>query len=251
MKKGEIYTCTITKNKYPATGICYLENEEIAIPGAFLDEEVTFRLGKRKKGLRTGRLLQRQEAPCDQFDRCGGCISQHLDLEKQRKIKLMEVRDLFKRQGVILEDLTISGSEQALYYRNKVEFNFGDTTKGGPLELGFYERNMGRNVLPTKDCLLVHRDIRIIRSEILAFSKENDYSHYHVMKREGFLRNLVVRRSHYTGEIMVNLVTTTQETLKHDFIKRLLELDLEGEIVSILHTENDSLSNFVYSDKLH
>lgn len=251
MKKGEVYTCTINKNKFPATGICTLEGEEIAIPGTFLGEEVTFRLLRRKKGLRSGNFLERKKAPCDQFNRCGGCISQHLSLEEQRRIKALEVTDLFRKQGIILDDLQIFGSERAFGYRNKVEYNFGDTFIGGPLELGFFERNMGRNVLPTKDCLLVHEDLRKIRSEILAFALEKEYKHYHIMRREGFLRNLVLRAGHYTGEIMVNLVTTTQQTLSHDFVKRLLELELEGEIVSILHTENDSLSNFVYYDKIN
>lgn len=249
MKKGEIYTGTIIKNRFPATGICILEEEEIAIAGAYIGEEVSFRLARRKKGLRTGILMQRKEAPCDQFDRCGGCISQHISLERQREIKVLEVADLFGKQGIILNELRISGSTEVFGYRNKVEYNFGDSFKGGPLELGFYERNMGRNVLPTENCLLVHEDLRKIRREIHGFALEKGYKHYNVMQREGFLRHLVLRVGHNTGEMMVNLVTTTQETLNLDFVERLLNLQLEGEIVSILHTENDSLSNIVYCDK--
>lgn len=250
MKKGEIYSCQITKNTFPATGICTLEGEEIAISGAFIDEEVRFRLARRKKGKRTGNLMERKPAPCDQFDRCGGCISQHLPLEKQRQVKVLEIQDLFKKQGLDLPDLEIFGDPQAFGYRNKVEFNFGDSFKGGPLELGFYERNMGRNVLPTQACLLVHEDLRKIKNEILSFAREKGYDHYHVMRREGFLRHLVLRRAQATGEIMVNLVTTTQKELDTSFVPLLLRLELEGKIVSILHTHNDSLSNFVYADKV-
>ena len=50
---------------------------------------------------------------------------------------------------------------------------------------------------------------------------------------------------------MVNLVTTTQKELDVSFVDQLLELQLEGEIVSVLHTENDSLSNFIYCDKIN
>lgn len=251
MKKGQVYSCKIDKNVFPGTGVCTLEGEEIAIQGAYLDEEVSFRLLGRKKGQRVGQLLERIEAPCNQFDRCGGCISQHLSLDRQREIKLMEVKDLFSKQGIDLEDLEIFGDNQTFFYRNKVEFNFGDSYLGGPLELGFFQRNMGKNVLPTTECLLVHEDIRRIRDYIHSFSLERGYQHYHVMKREGFLRNLVLRRGHYTGEIMVNLVTTTQQELDTSFVAGLLNLKLEGEIVSVLHTENDSLSNFVYADRIN
>lgn len=251
MKKGEIYSCTIMENRFPATGICTIDQEDIAIEGAYIGEEIDFRLGKRRKGIRTGRLQTQRQGPCEQFGLCGGCISQHLSLKKQREIKSMEVKDLFQRRGFYLPSLEIYGPEEAFCYRNKVELNFGNTFKDGPLQLGFYERHMGRNVLPTKQCLLIHEDLRRIRDLVLDYALRMNYDFYHVMRREGFLRHLVLRRSFHTGEIMVNLVTTTQRELDLSFVHELLDLSLEGEIVSILHTENDSLSNFIYADKIH
>ena len=251
MKKGDIYRCTIEKNLFPATGICTVEGEEIAIQGTYTGEEIEFRLGKRRKGIRTGRLQTERKGLCHQYGHCGGCISQHLSLERQREIKAMEVKNLFRKRGFILDELNIYGTKDAFSYRNKVELNFGNTYKDGPLELGFYERHMGRNVLPTTDCLLIHEDLRKIKEAVLQFAKSKNYDFYHVMRREGFLRHLVLRRSFYTGEIMVNLVTTTQKELDVSFVDQLLELQLEGEIVSVLHTENDSLSNFIYCDKIN
>ena len=53
-----------------------------------------------------------------------------------------------------------------------------------------------------------------------------------------------------TGEILVNLVTTSQEEYDLDPLKEaLLALDLEGSIVGILHIINDSLSDVVKSDE--
>lgn len=251
MKKGEVYRCIIEKNIFPATGICTLEGQEVSIQGAYQGEEIDFRLGRKKKGLPTGRLLTERRGPCNQYGHCGGCVSQHLPLERQREIKKMEVIDLFKRRGFMLNELSIYGAEEAFKYRNKVELNFGNTYKDGPLQLGFYERHMGRNVLATTECLLIHEDLRKIRETMLDFAKTKSYDFYHVMRREGFLRHLILRRGFHTGEIMVNLVTTTQQELDPSFVEHLLNLELEGEIVSILHTENDSLSNFVYCDKIN
>ena len=41
------------------------------------------------------------------------------------------------------------------------------------------------------------------------FRKQN-LPYYRVMKKEGYLRHLVIRKATNTGELIVNLVTTTQ-----------------------------------------
>jgi 23S rRNA (uracil-5-)-methyltransferase RumA len=67
----------------------------------------------------------------------------------------------------------------------------------------------------------------------------------------GFLRHFVVRKALSTGEILINLVTSSQEELDKDgFIDMLKDLPLKGEIKGILHTTNDSLSDVVKADKL-
>lgn len=73
---------------------------------------------------------------------------------------------------------------------------------------------------------------------------------YHRLRHEGYLRHLLVRKAAKTGEILIALVTTTQET--HDlqpFKEGLLGLSLEGKIVGILHTKNDSVADVVQSDE--
>ena len=70
------------------------------------------------------------------------------------------------------------------------------------------------------------------------------------MQHTGYLRHLLLRRGSRTGEILVNLVTTSQEEYDLDPLKEaLLALDLEGSIVGILHIINDSLSDVVKSDE--
>ena len=66
----------------------------------------------------------------------------------------------------------------------------------------------------------------------------------------GFLRHLLLRRGNTTGEILVNLVTTSQENPDFsELTRRLLDLSLEGKIVGILHIINDALSDTVRSDE--
>lgn len=81
-------------------------------------------------------------------------------------------------------------------------------------------------------------------------SAEDVPLHYHKMSHKGFLRHLLLRRAETTGEILVNLVTTSQR--EYDLtplVNQILSLELEGKIVGILHMINDSVADVVRSDE--
>ena len=145
---------------------------------------------------------------------------------------------------------SVKESPKEFHYRNKMEFSFGDEYKDGPLSLGLHKKGSTYDVLTAADCQLVHRDMNQILSCVLAYFREWNVSYYKKMQHTGYLRHLLLRRGDTTGEILVNLVTTTQE--EHDLTElkeQLLELPLEGKIVGILHILNDSLSDVVKSDE--
>ena len=64
------------------------------------------------------------------------------------------------------------------------------------------------------------------------------------MSHVGYLRHLLVRKAVKTGEILIDLVTTTQmiegidtKELLSEMVSMIRSLDLEGTVVGILHTE--------------
>ena len=144
----------------------------------------------------------------------------------------------------------MKASPKEFAYRNKMEFSFGDEYKDGPLSLGLHKKGSTYDVLTASDCKLVHKDMNKILVCVLEYFKERKVSYYKKMQHVGYLRHLLLRRGDTTGEILVNLVTTTQE--EHDLselTEQLLQLPLEGKIVGILHILNDSLSDVVKSDE--
>ena len=144
----------------------------------------------------------------------------------------------------------IKGSPIEFAYRNKMEFSFGDEYKDGPLSLGLHKKGSTYDVLNAEDCKLVHEDMDKILSCVLHYFRERGVSYYHKMQHTGYLRHLLLRRGSRTGEILVNLVTTSQEEYDLEPLKEaLLALNLEGSIVGILHIINDSLSDVVKSDE--
>ena len=145
---------------------------------------------------------------------------------------------------------SIHGSPQEFHYRNKMEFSFGDAEKDGPLTLGLHKKGSTYDVLTAGDCQLVHQDMTKILTCVWEYFRDRKVSYYKKMQHVGYLRHLLLRRGTTTGEILVHLVTTSQE--EHDLTplkQELLGLGLEGKIVGIMHIINDSLSDVVKSDE--
>lgn len=58
------------------------------------------------------------------------------------------------------------------------------------------------------------------------------------MRHEGYLRHLLVRKAQKTGEILIALITTTQEEQDlQPYVDALLALPLQGKITGVLHTK--------------
>lgn len=144
----------------------------------------------------------------------------------------------------------IKGSPREFAYRNKMEFSFGDEYKDGPLVLGLHRKGSTYDVLPVTDCAIVHEDFNRIVQAVLEYCRAQGFSYYHKMGHQGYLRHLLVRRAEKTGEIMVCLVTTSQEQQDFTPLGDVLQaLPLEGEIIGFLHMTNDSPADVVRSDE--
>ena len=225
------------------------------IPG----QKVKFCVNKFKRGNAEGRLLEvLEKSPletrkpvCSIFPACGGCMYQTMSYEAQMEMKAEQVKNILDEavDGEYLFE-GVKASPKEFAYRNKMEFSFGDEYKDGPLTLGLHKKGSTYDVLTASDCKLVHDDMTKILNCVLEYFKQRNVSYYKKMQHTGYLRHLLLRRGDRTGEILVNLVTTTQE--EHDMSplkEALLNLELEGKIVGFLHILNDSLSDVVQSDE--
>lgn len=261
MKKGQIYEGYIEKVEFPNKGIASVEGEDkkVVVKNGIPGQKIRFVVNKMRKGKAEGRLLEvLEQSPletrkpvCNIFPACGGCMYQTMSYDEQTKMKEAQVKEIL--DVAIVGDYEFEGvkkSPKEFSYRNKMEFSFGDEYKDGPLSLGLHKKGSTYDVLTACDCKLVHEDMNKILVCVLDYFKERNVSYYKKMQHVGYLRHLLLRRGDITGEILVNLVTTTQE--EYDLtplVEALLALDLEGKIVGILHILNDSLSDVVQSDE--
>ena len=145
-------------------------------------------------------------------------------------------------------------------YRNKMEYTFGDLEKGGELELGMHFKSRFMSIITTDECQLVPPAFNMILRAVLRFCRSEGYIPYHRKTHLGLLRNLVVRCGVRTGEILVNIVTSSEPGFDEErFRELLLALDLRTEsekadgaegmkIVGIMRTFNDSVADAVIDE---
>ena len=262
MKKGQVYEGMIQKVEFPNKGIVQVDGEEkpVIVKNGIPGQKIRFCVNKLRKGKAEGRLLEvmeksaleTREPVCSIFPACGGCMYQTMDYQAQVKMKAEQIQSIMDAavDGYSYTFEGVKESPKEFAYRNKMEFSFGDEYKDGPLSLGLHKKGSTYDVLTASDCKLVHEDMTQILICVLEYFKERGVSYYKKMQHIGYLRHLLLRRGDTTGEILVNLVTTTQE--EHDLaplVEKLLALPVEGKIVGILHILNDSLSDVVQSDE--
>ena len=259
MKRGEIVEGIVERVDYPGKGLVRIdENNAVWVKNVLPGQRVSVRVKKVRHGMGEASLVEviskalNEITPsCPHFGQCGGCTYQGLKYEDQLKLKESQVKRVLDQAiNGEYEYQGIKASPVSECYRNKMEYTFGDEYKDGPLSLGMHKRGGFYDIVRVSECRIVHEDYGRILDATVEYMASRNIPYYHRMRHEGYLRHLLIRRAAYTEEIMVALVTTTQLDIDMtEYRDMLLGLALEGKIVGILHTYNDSLADVVKSDR--
>ncbi|HOB16674.1 MAG TPA: 23S rRNA (uracil(1939)-C(5))-methyltransferase RlmD [Defluviitoga sp.] len=191
---------------------------------------------------------------CSVYGKCGGCNKLNIDYEEQLKIKEQYVFKLLEEYQINPHNYHgVIPSPDIYGYRNKMEYSFGNEYKDGPLVLGLRARKKKYDVFYTNDCKLVGEDFNKIVSETCEYFRRKNTPFRNYKNHTGFLRNLSVRKGLYTNEILLNLVTSFEESYDEEvegWVELILEVPLEGKIVSIIQSKTESKANVVKADEM-
>ncbi len=164
--------------------------------------------------------------PCAHFGICGGCKWQHVRYAEQLRIKRKIVADALAHIGGFAEhpvrEAIPSPIEYA--YRNKIEFSFGDRRFLLPEEmdaaeldkprdyaLGFHVPGRFDKIVDIDRCHIAPPEMNDALALVKDFGRARGLTVYNTRTHEGYLRNLVLRKSFAGDEFMVYLVTSSHE----------------------------------------
>ncbi len=248
-----------------AAGLGEVEGQVVKVPGAYLGElvEVCFEPAENRQV--KARLLSlikkspaRQPAPCQHFGTCGGCTFQDLHYNEQLKYKanyLKEVlREYFAPNFRYLEIDPVLPSPSQYYYRNKMEFSFGQS--GEEIFLGLKEKSRERpwfqnkKVVKLKNCHISTQITEKLFPLVSELAKKSGLPAFELKTKQGFYRHLVIREGKQTGDLMLILVTSSQAQLPVETFTSTL-ITAFPELKSFWWVENDRIADVVAFEKSH
>ena len=143
---------------------------------------------------------------CPVAAKCGGCQLTRLSYAEQLQWKQQRVAELLDG---ICEVRPILGMDAPFHYRNKVHAVLAVDKAGKPIS-GVYAMGTHR-VVPVRHCLIEDRRADRIIQTIVAMLPAYKLRIYNEYTHRGFLRHILIRTGHVTGQIMVVLVATSLE----------------------------------------
>lgn len=156
---------------------------------------------------------------CMHFGTCAGCDLLDLPYAEQLKEKELEVKDIFKAWKNLPVKKTMPSPEE-YFYRHKVQLPFGH--KKGKYEeiltLGLHAKDYSK-IIDLKECKIQDEALSAIAWDVRDWAREEKYTAYNERYDRGFLKYLILRKSHFSGEILVCLVTSTPK----EIVKKKLE----------------------------
>lgn len=191
------------------------------LPGEFVSIEVVeTRTGESSRLLKVETpSVDRVKPPCPYFYECGGCQLQHINYEAELGFKENYVKRLLSKFG---DFSNVIGMENPWYYRNKVISTFGYDRSNRAVS-GIYSESSHR-LVPVDVCMIEDEVADKVIASIRKLVSDFKIRIFDEDKGRGFLRHVVIRSGHYSGEVMVTLVVSSYEfPSKNNFVKALVK----------------------------
>ena len=251
-RRNSLVTLSVVGLDPDGKGVGQSDGNTFRVPGAMPGDRVEVRVGRMRKQMLESRMtalvepgLERISPVCTHFGTCGGCLWQNIPYEDQVRLKLKIVRETLAGSEMDLEFEDPMVAEEPFFYRNKMEFSFGQ--KGGEVILGLHQRGKFDKVFDLSRCHLQSEVSNRIVAAIRDFARSEGLQSYDLKRHRGLLRFLTIREGVKTGEVMVNLVTSDEPfESRPAMVKSLLES--VPEVSTIIHTVNRRMAQVAVGD---
>ncbi len=231
-------------------GIGHAGGRAVFVPFAAQGERVRVRIahvGRRRVVADLVEVIEasedRVEPACEVFGRCGGCQLMHLRYPAQLRLKQTVLRDALRSlAGIDWEgDLEVAAADPALDYRNRGQYPVA--IEAGRVVTGFFAPRSHR-VVPVERCPIHHPELDGVVAAVRAWAGRKRVPVYDEHTRRGWLRHVVVRRSHAQGQVLVTLVGAGERGGGHGDLVRLLRKRVRG-VCGLVFNDNPAASNVI------
>ncbi|MGT2960572.1 23S rRNA (uracil(1939)-C(5))-methyltransferase RlmD [Streptococcus caballi] len=251
LEKNDIVEVVISDLSHEGMGVAKVDGFVFFVENALPNEVIKMRVLKLRKRIGYGKVeeyLRLSPYRNNNLDvaylRTGIADLGHLAYEEQLKFKQKQVADnLYKTAHLSdVEVLPTIGMEEPFAYRNKAQVPVRRVN--GQLETGFFRKN-SHDLMPIDDYLIQEKDIDALINFTRDLLRRFDIKPYDEKEQSGLIRNLVVRRGHYTGQMMLVLVTTRLKIFR---VEQMIAKIIKAfpAVVSVIQNINDKNTNTIF-----
>jgi len=213
-------------------GVTKIDEVVTLVPYALKEEEIEFDIIKSYGNYNLAKLTKinkesknRTTPLCPYFYKCGGCDLQHMKYEEQLNFKSLLVKKTIKKIcGLDVDVNPTVACDKQFAYRNKVSFNFHNSTSG------FFEEN-SKNIVEVDKCLLISENMNKIYEIFKIFMKNNE-------KIANYVKNLVIRE--ISNQILVGIVISNDIDLSTFGVQLCAQFNNIG-VYKIINNRKDSV----------
>ena len=251
LNKNDIVEVEIVDLTHEGAGVAKVDGFVFFVDNALPGEVIKMRVLKLKKNIGFGKVEEyvtlspnRNQDIDATYLRSGIADFGHMTYEEQLKFKRKQVVDnLYKTAGISdVEVAETLGMETPYAYRNKAQVPVRRVK--GQLETGFYRKN-SHDLIPIEDFLIQDKEIDKLIVFVRDLLRRYDLKPYDEKEQTGLIRHLVVRRGHYSGQMMLVFVTTRPKVFRIDqIIAKITETF--PNVVSIIQNINDKNTNAIF-----
>ncbi|GEN48299.1 23S rRNA (uracil(1939)-C(5))-methyltransferase RlmD [Ligilactobacillus pobuzihii] len=247
--KNEELTATITDITYQGMGVAKVDGYPLFVAGALPGEEVKLHVLKADKKYGFAKAIKYLTTSPDRVDggkkelvQTGIAPLQHWAYPAQLRYKKKLVSDLLQKAH--LSDLQVTetvGMDKPRHYRNKAQVPTRNYK--GQLTTGFFRRG-SHNFIPLEDYEIQDPRIDEVILTVRDILREYNVPAYNEEKHTGVIRNVMVRRGHYSGEVMVVLITRTKKLKGAAEISAKIQ-ELCPDVISVQQNINPDKTNVI------
>ncbi len=266
VNRNQIIEVEITGFAFGGNGFARLQTEQgdfvLFVENTFPGQKVLARVDKKRKKHAECKLVEVLERSSDEvklsYQEISGAPYIFVPIEIQREYKQTSTLDLFRKIARIpnpseLLDEYIS-SPLVFNYRNKMEYSFSsiehdlelNEEKDDAFSLGFKRRGTWWKVESlNKESGLFDEELENKLVQIRTYLEKTGLAAWHPPKKTGFFRHIVVRKSFHQDQLLINLVTSSENIEQFDAqaFSTFLQALLGNRLAGLQHTINDNVAD--------
>ena len=249
-KKNQVLTGVVHDLTLEGQGVVKIDGYPFFVEGVIPGETVQISVMKVGKSFGFARLVQVEVSSADRVEitdplgrQIGTMTLQHIAYPAQLRYKQQMVQQVFERIGKFaqVEVAQTIGMEHPWQYRNKAQIPV--RMVNGELATGFFRKN-SHQLVPIENFHIQHPSIDAVVLTVRDILRQFGISAYDETTQCGLVRHIIVKRGHYSGEVMVILVVNGKQLPREQDIVAQIVAQVP-ELVSLVLNEQTKVTNVI------